>query len=114
MRLVLPIRPMPASRPRVSTHGTYYPARYADWLGSCALLARLARGSQPTLEGAVRVDVRFEPEQIVVDVGGSTGSRGKVRGDLDNHLKSVLDALTRAGVWQDDRQIVTITASIVG
>jgi len=37
-------------------------------------------------------------------------SRGKW--DIDNRLKSLLDALTGAGIWVDDRQIMHITAHI--
>lgn len=31
------------------------------------------------------------------------------RRDIDNHLKATLDALTHAGVWEDDEQIDRLT-----
>jgi Holliday junction resolvase RusA-like endonuclease len=32
------------------------------------------------------------------------------RGDIDNHCKSILDALTKKGYWKDDDQIVHLYA----
>jgi Holliday junction resolvase RusA-like endonuclease len=32
------------------------------------------------------------------------------RGDIDNHIKSILDALTKKRYWNDDDQITFITA----
>jgi Holliday junction resolvase RusA-like endonuclease len=36
---------------------------------------------------------------------------GWPRGDLDNRVKSICDALTAAGAWDDDDQVVDIRAS---
>ena len=32
-------------------------------------------------------------------------------GDIDNLIKSIADAMTQAKVWEDDRLLVTVTAS---
>lgn len=32
------------------------------------------------------------------------------RGDIDNYIKSTMDALTDAGIWHDDSQVVSLTA----
>ncbi|WP_019933872.1 RusA family crossover junction endodeoxyribonuclease [Oceanimonas smirnovii] len=59
-----------------------------------ALVARtvLAQRGNKQLAGRVRVDV----------VAQAPDRRAR---DLDNILKATLDALTHAGVWQDDSQI---------
>ena len=48
MRLSIPLNPVPASRPRVSKWGTYYPKRYATWKKDALkhLPANLEKGNE--------------------------------------------------------------------
>lgn len=40
-----------------------------------------------------------------------TTKRSNPRGDIDNYVKAVLDALTKKGYWVDDDQITVIHAA---
>jgi Holliday junction resolvase RusA-like endonuclease len=105
MRLVLPVKPQAASRPRVTAGHAYYPARYQSWLKVAAAEIQSRWKGRP-LEGPVHVSVFFQPDQIIVDIEEVARThRGPIRGDLDNLLKPVLDALVRGGVLGDDRQV---------
>lgn len=65
--------------------------RYKDAV-KAAVLARVGEGREP-LTGRLVVDVRLYPPD-------------RLRRDIDNFGgKALLDALTDAGVWQDDSQL---------
>lgn len=104
--LVLPCIPVPASRPRVTKWGTYYGKTYKSYRE----LADKAIPSSPiTLSGNLHVDVEFVCHRP------KTTKRANPRGDIDNHLKAILDAITGTksnpkGYWNDDDQIVEVHA----
>lgn len=56
------------------------------------------------LDGPVRVDLTFAPKHIYVNVTPIIAVVSKLRGDLDNYAKSVLDALNGIA-YSDDKQI---------
>lgn len=90
-------QPRPKTRPRVTQNGTYTTAELRAWektLQTSALLRMRALGAKP-YEGAVEVEVIF----------GLLANRG----DLDNYVKAVLDALNKV-VFNDDRQVARISA----
>ncbi len=59
-------------------------------------------------------DVAFEGNlNVTLDLvchKPKTTKRDNPRGDIDNYIKAVLDALTKKGYWNDDDQIIHIYA----
>lgn len=100
------IEPVPASRPRVRTirtkdgrqfTTTYYAGKYKQFIKD----AEKAIPQSPVLhEGPLRVLV------ICVVTKPKTTKRDYPRGDWDNFAKGPCDAMTKAGYWNDDDQIV--------
>lgn len=102
LALRVPVAPVPASRPRVTRWGTYYTKTYKQYMADTAdVLPKAPRA----LEG--RLDVRVE----FVCHKPKTTKRLTPRGDIDNHLKAILDALTKAGYWPDDDNIDRVEAT---
>lgn len=101
----LRIEPKPCPRPRVALRGrvpvAYYPADYQKW-------KEAARGALafegPPIEGPLRVYLSFQVERP------KTTKLPAPKPDIDNYVKSMLDAMTAAGVWEDDTQVVQVQA----
>ena len=107
MDLVLPLNPIPAPRPRVTSKGwTYYPQNYKVWREQAAnLIPRILSevGLEEPLQGKLVVTVDFV-------VTRPKSSKFKVpRGDIDNYFKS-LDCLNGLA-WEDDQRIVELHAT---
>lgn len=102
-------RPVPKGRPRLGRRGRVFtPEKTLDaesrirgaWLG--------AEG--PIFEGPVCVDVTFSEVETVITVTEDTETESsKLRGDIDNYVKTVMDGLNNAA-WNDDKQVHSITA----
>ena len=100
-RLRVDLAPVPASRPRTTRYGTYYVGPYKRW--RIAAEETIPEAASP-LEG--NLDVTLD----LVCHKPKTTKRDNPRGDIDNYIKAVLDALTKKGYWNDDDQIVYIRA----
>lgn len=94
----VPGRCVPCPRPRAVRGGrAYYPKRYTDWLEG-AQVAALEAAGRVLWEGPVRLGVLF------------VGARPNA--DIDNLLKSVLDAI-QGIIIVDDKQVMTVAAEKV-
>ena len=98
--IIIPLAPTPASRPRVTRWGTYFPKKYSVWKEEAHRL--LSEYTVPDLFAGrilVRTDVVcYRPKKPANDYPV---------GDIDNYEKATYDAITKAKiVWKDDVQIV--------
>lgn len=105
MLLTLEIAPIPCPRPRIAVRGrfpvAYYPESYKKWKEQAKGLIEKQQVQKRlgTLEVHITCNIK-KPR---------TSKRYSPKGDVDNYAKSVLDALTAAGVWDDDDQVVSLT-----
>lgn len=77
--------------------------RVKTWREAVRSEAANVRGQ--TMTGAVMVDLCFTVHRPEKRKGWPI-----VRPDLDKYIRAVLDALTDAGVWKDDSQVVELSA----
>lgn len=102
--VTISLTPCPASRPKVGRWGVFYGKTYAAWKSEADTLLRAI--DFDLVEGPLAVEV----EQVCKKP--KTTKRDYPRGDVDNHAKGPLDAITRShSGWHDDDQIVELTVT---
>ena len=105
MRLIFVVdgKPVPCQRARVTKHGhAYTPAATRIWQNEVKMSATGAMKHAEWEAGSA--------DEFAVDI---TIYRKVNRGDIDNYTKSVLDGITKAGVWADDRYVRKLNVEIV-
>lgn len=107
VELWVPGRPVPAARPRVANGHAYTPQRYRVWKSGAA--GQIRSQTDAKFDGPVAVTVTVGAVGVAVGVEEVTLSRPKgVRGDVDNYVKAVLDAVVDSGVIGNDRAVQTV------
>lgn len=98
IKIVATMEPVPFKRTGGNGRRRYNDPRYTAYKAALSAVAKAAMRGRAPLTGEVRVSVKiFRPK------------RGRQFGDLDNHVKAVLDALN--GIcYVDDSQVTRLTA----
>jgi len=107
LEIEVPLKPIPKARPRFFTHkgklrvkGAYTPPLTKNFEQTVRYYVLLAI-SRSDVEKANTLPCRLRIEFYRMDIG---------RTDIDNLLKSVMDAL-RGVLYKDDRQVVSLEAT---
>lgn len=104
--IFIPTKPTPASRPRISRYGNYYPKGYTEFRTEIYKFLRKLK-----IIDAVD-DIEFRVELEVICKKPKKPSNPYPRGDVDNYAKAYLDSLTYAKLfWVDDIQVVELHVS---
>jgi crossover junction endodeoxyribonuclease RusA len=101
----VPVKPTPKGRPRMTRYGRVFTPQTT--LDAEAIIAQLWDG--PCYEGLVELECVFTPEGTQVIVRPIEGEQSKLRGDLDNYVKLLMDGLNGVA-WLDDKQVKIIKA----
>lgn len=101
LELFLPVRPVPASRPRISKYGSYYSKTYTDFRKEAySYLKKIENKFNDTA-------AKFKITMEIICYKPKKPSQEYPRGDVDNFEKAYYDSITYAGIaWDDDVQIV--------
>lgn len=118
IEFVVPGRPVPMARPRVTARGTYTPKRCVDYKRLVWAIARKEMNGIEPLNGALSCHISLGfavpqsyPKQLKADAyANRIRPINRNSGDVDNHAKAIMDALTGI-VWNDDSQVVNLTVS---
>ena len=112
MYITLKVKPQPNRETRFNrSTGTAYKDREAK-----KYAAALAAAIEETLEGQeawmyqegfLAVRINLQEEQISINVEKNFPPFIKIKGDVDNYAKPILDA-ANGRIWQDDNQIVRL------
>lgn len=108
IELFIPTKPVSASRPRVSSYGTYYSKSYMNYRKETHEFFKTIRAKYPLKE-----KVLFEVHTEFICYKPKKPSNPDCpRYDLDNMLKAIWDAITHAKmIWYDDIQIIRSRSS---
>lgn len=114
VNLTVYVAPVPASRPRVTRWGTYYGKTYRAYREASD--AAIPKSINAPLEGNLKATIEFVCHRP------KTTKRICPMGDIDNHMKAILDAVVGQkatkklpcrlkGYIEDDMQIVDVIAT---
>jgi Holliday junction resolvase RusA-like endonuclease len=101
----VPGLPKSMPRPRLGKGRVYVPHTADEWKNEITA----AMKHIGPWEGPIAVTIIFlMPRPKRIELGRLEAHA--VRPDIDNLVKTVLDGMTYAGVWHDDRQVFSLTA----
>ncbi len=119
IRFIVPMRPKAKARPRSGRTSSgrtvvYTDSKTANWEKSFSLVASVNAPETP-LVGAIGVRLAFflqRPGRLNRRTSPEGPVRHTVKPDLDNLIKSALDALQMSGrFFEDDKQIAELVSS---
>jgi Holliday junction resolvase RusA-like endonuclease len=104
IRLEIPGRPIPWQRVRTNQGRFFTPKETRDYEEMVALSARMARGRIGDVPCDVEIEL-YEDKAVVILTPRPDAAKRKLKGDVDNYAKAILDGLQKGQMIEDDRQV---------
>ena len=102
----VPHKPVPKGRPRMTRRGRVFtPKRTLD----AETLVAEAWGDNPKFTGEVGVVMLLGSDGTLITVFPHDAEPQKLRGDIDNYVKTIMDGLN-GKAWDDDKQVTYLVA----
>lgn len=102
----VPHKPVPKGRPRMTRRGRVFtPKRTLD----AETLVAEAWGDNPKFTGNVGIVMLLGSDGTLITVFPHEASTQKLRGDIDNYVKTIMDGLN-GRAWDDDKQVTYLVA----
>lgn len=102
IKITAALEPVPFPRPASNGKRRFNPPRYSSFKDALGLIARRAMHGQAPFTGAVK---------LTAEVYRNVVPTALQFGDIDNHLKAILDALN--GIcYADDRQVTSVEVTL--
>lgn len=111
VQVIIPVRPVPKGRPRIGKGGhAFTPQRTRDYEADVSRFMREAMRGRAPMKGPVAVEVTVSKAGAVLRFWPLKDHAGsKLRGDVDNYVKALLDAANGI-IVADDKQVMKIVA----
>lgn len=104
VRLEIPGRPVPWQRVRTNQGRFFTPEETREYEQAVAWVARASK--HKIGKSAVDVSIELHEDKAIVVITPLPDAKPRrLRGDVDNYAKSILDGLTKGEMWEDDRQV---------
>jgi Holliday junction resolvase RusA-like endonuclease len=111
--LWIPVRAVPKERPQVGKKGAYYTERYLTFRQEVARELKAAKIKQMEIDYPVSIEAQFRSGGFHMQIRPIVGWENytierptHVRGDVDNMLGGVMDALQDYGLLHDDKHVL--------
>ena len=102
----VPHKPVPKGRPRMTRRGRVFtPKRTLD----AETLVAEAWGDNPKFTGNVGIVMLLGSDGTLITVFPHEAEPQKLRGDIDNYVKTMMDGLN-GKAWDDDKQVTYLVA----
>jgi crossover junction endodeoxyribonuclease RusA len=102
----VPHKPVPKGRPRMTRRGRVFtPQRTLD----AETLVAEAWGDNPKFTGEVGIVMLLGSDGTLITVFPHEAEPQKLRGDIDNYVKTIMDGLN-GKAWDDDKQVTYLVA----
>lgn len=105
MQVIVDGRPLSQPRPRVTIRGTFMPKEY------CAYRDEIANAVQVVAQELEDRGAPWDAHRGAYAVALRFFMPDRRSTDIDKLGSTILDALTRAGIWADDRLVTSLRAT---
>jgi Holliday junction resolvase RusA-like endonuclease len=110
IRLEIPGRPVPWQRVRTNQGRFFTPQATRDYEEAVAMLCRATRESLG--ETLCSIDIELYPTKAIVTITPLPDEPArKIKGDVDNYAKAILDGLQKGQMIENDKQVTELRVS---